>query len=69
MAILGVYNGSYIETDHKFQKNQLLILTPVAMPGGKVDEKKKAMIDKLYGSVPDSGLTLEETRAERLSKQ
>ena len=69
MAILGVYNGSYIETDHKFQKNQLLILTPVAMPGGKVDEKKKAMIDKLYGSVPDSGLTLEETKAERRNQQ
>ena len=69
MAIFGVYNGSVIETDHKFEKDQLVILTPVAMPGGKVNEKKKEMIEKLYGSVPDSGFSLEETKAERRDKQ
>ena len=69
MAILGVYNGSYVETDHKFMKNQLLILTPVAIPGGKVDKEKEAIIEKLYGCVSDSGLTLEETKAERRNKQ
>ena len=69
MAIFGVYNGSYIETDHKFEKNQLIILTPVEIPKGPPDPRKKEIIDRLYGSVPDSGLTLEETQAERRDKQ
>ena len=69
MAILGVYNGSVIETDYKFEKNQLVILTPVTIPGGKIDKEKEAIIEKLYGSVPDSGLSSEETQAERRDKQ
>ena len=69
MAIFGVYNGEYIETDHKFEKNQRIILVPIERPKGPPNPEIKAVIDKLYGSVPDSGLTLEETRAERLSKQ
>ena len=36
---------------------------------GAIDEKKAALIEELYGSVPDSGLTLEETKAERRNKQ
>ena len=69
MAIVGVYNGSYIETDHKFEKNQRIILTPIERPKGPPDPRIAAIIDKLYGSVPDSGLTLEETQAERRDKQ
>ena len=69
MAIIGVYNGSYIETDHKFEKNQLVILTPVTLPGGKIDKEKEAIIEKLYGCAPDSGLSLDETKAERRNKQ
>ena len=69
MAIVGVYNGSYIETDHKFEKNQRMILTPIERPKGPPDPVKKALIEELYGSVPDSGLSLEETKAERRNKQ
>ena len=69
MAIVGVYNGSYIETDHKFEKNQRIILTPIERPKGPPDPVKKALIEELYGCVPDSGLTLEETKAERRNKQ
>ena len=69
MAIIGVYNGSYIETDHKFEKNQRIILTPIERPKGPPNPEIAAIIDKLYGSVPDSGLTLEETQAERRNKQ
>jgi len=69
MAIIGVYNGSYIETDHKFEKNQRIILTPIERPKGPPNPEIAALIDKLYGSVPDSGLTLEETQAERRDKQ
>ena len=69
MAIIGVYHGSYIETDHKFKKNQKIILTPIERPSGSPDPVKKALIDKLYGCAPDPGLTLEETKAERRNKQ
>ncbi len=69
MAIIGVYNGSFIETDHKFEKNQRIILTPIERPKGPPNPEIAAIIDKLYGSVPDSGLTLEETQAERRNKQ
>ena len=69
MAIIGVYNGSYIETDHKFEKNQRIILTPIERPKGPPDPVKAAIIDKLYGCAPDIGLSLEETQAERRNKQ
>ena len=69
MAIFGVYNGEYIETDHKFEKNQRIILTPVERPKGPPDPRIAAIIDKLYGCAPDPGLTLEETKAERRDKQ
>ena len=69
MAIIGVYNGSYIETDHKFEKNQRIILTPIERPKGPPNPEKKAIIDQLYGCAPDIGLSLEETKAERRNKQ
>lgn len=69
MAIIGVYNGSYIETDHKFEKNQRIILTPIERPKGPPDPVKAALIEELYGCAPDPGLTLEETKAERRNKQ
>ena len=32
MAIFGVYNGSYIETDHKFEKINVLFLCRLSVP-------------------------------------
>ena len=70
MAIHGVYRDGVIITAQKFPENQRFLLIPVEEDGfGKVNEEKRALIKHLAGSVPDHGLTLEETRAERLSGQ
>ena len=69
MAIYGVYNGSVIETDRVFKKDRRFLLIPVDGPRGPIDPEKQARIDRLYGSVPDHGSTLDETRAERRARQ
>ena len=69
MPAFGIYNGTVVETDHPFQKDQRLLLIPVESGPVKPDPRKIALVEKLYGSVPDQGFSLEETRQERLARQ
>ena len=36
---------------------------------GQINEEKSALIEKLYGCVPDSGFSLEDTKRERRERQ
>ena len=64
MAMYGTFNGSVIETDAAYPVGQRFLLIPISNER-KVNEQKKTIIEKLYGSVPDSGRSYEEIRRER----
>ena len=64
MAIYGTYNGSAIETNASYPIGQRFLLIPIS--GEKrINSHKQELIEKLYGSVPDSGITYEESKRER----
>ena len=62
-------NISEFLLDNRYKNYRFLYIAVYEFRIGPVDKEKAAIIDELYGSVPDSGLTLEETQAERRNKQ
>ena len=64
MAIYGTYNGSVIETDASYPAGQRFLLIPISGER-RVNKHKLELIEKLYGSVPDSGIPYEESKRER----
>ncbi|MBR4424592.1 MAG: hypothetical protein K5990_01885 [Oscillospiraceae bacterium] len=64
MALIGVFRGTHIETDQTFPQGQQFLLIPID-GARKMNPDKARMIQKLYGSVPDSGYSYESVRQER----
>ncbi|MCK9252314.1 MAG: type II toxin-antitoxin system prevent-host-death family antitoxin [Clostridiaceae bacterium] len=61
--------GKYLEIVHK---EDSIIVTKNGEPIAKIVPfivDKKAALDSLVGLLPDTGLSLDEIKAERLSKQ
>ncbi|MBQ4514597.1 MAG: hypothetical protein II969_16510 [Anaerolineaceae bacterium] len=67
MAYYGVYRGNVIETPHRFNENQKVMIIPVDDKEKQINLEKKQIIDKLFGCV-QSNMTLEEIKEERLRK-
>ena len=64
MALTGIYQGSHIVTSQSFPQGQRFLLIPIS-DGQRINPEKARMIQKLYGSVPDSGLSYENVKQER----
>ena len=64
MSIHGIYNGSTVEIAQSFPKGQRFLLIPIH-DSGKPNPDKQRIIQKLYGSVPDSGYDYDAVRRER----
>ncbi|MBR7063549.1 MAG: hypothetical protein IKI31_00075 [Treponema sp.] len=69
-TLKGYYNGKQIELDSygQLEIGQEVIVT-YSVPDTKLDSSDRLKIlNSLVGTIPDSGKTLEEYKAERLNK-
>lgn len=64
MALIGIFRGTHIETDQSFPQGQQFLLIPIDRTR-KINPTKAQLIQKLYGSVPDSGYPYEAVKQER----
>ena len=64
MALIGVFQGSHIETNQSFPQGQRFLLIPISNEK-RINEDKARLIRELYGSVPDSGYSYEAVKRER----
>ena len=64
MALIGIFQGSHIETDRSFPQGQRFLLIPISGEQ-RINEEKARLIQELYGSVPDSGYSYDAVKRER----
>ena len=66
----GYYNGTQIVLDSpvQFQLGQEVIVTYTVAQAFSKRNDQDVIVDSLVGAIPDSGKSLAEYRAERLSK-